>query len=112
MSFELTLPFFLFCPIEPWLFDESVSEIMGNPDASWSSECDGKLCQEPNISFDAGRPRTGREVIANQLGKGLTKTTLDCLRLFLREVLALRGYDHEAKRFLIDPIFEVKHATA
>jgi len=29
------------------------------------------LCQEPNISFDAGRLRTGLEVIANQLGKKL-----------------------------------------
>src|SRR5208337_384805 len=39
--------------------------------ASWSCERDGKLCQEPNISFDAGRLRTGLEVIANQLGKRL-----------------------------------------
>jgi hypothetical protein len=27
-------------------------------------------------------------------------------------VLALRGYDRDAKRFLIDPVFEVEHATA
>ena len=33
-------------------------------------------------------------------------------RRVIREVLALRGYDREAKRFLIDPVFEVKHATA
>ena len=33
-------------------------------------------------------------------------------RRILREVLALRGYDRDAKRFLIDPAFEVKHATA
>ena len=32
MSFELMLPFLR--PIEP-LLDESISEIMGNPDASW-----------------------------------------------------------------------------
>jgi pilus assembly protein CpaF len=44
---------------------------MGNPDASWSCERDGILCQEPTISFDAGRLRTGLEVIANQLGKKL-----------------------------------------
>ncbi len=31
MSFELILPFLR--PIEPLLLDESVSEIMGNPDA-------------------------------------------------------------------------------
>ena len=69
MSFELILPFLR--PIEALLLDEDVSEIMGNPDASWSCERDGRLCQEPNISFDAGRLRTGLEVIANQLGKKL-----------------------------------------
>src|SRR5256714_12531928 len=69
MSFELILPFFR--PIEPLLLDENVSEIMGNPDASWSCEREGILCQEPTISFDAGKLRTGLEVIANQLGKRL-----------------------------------------
>src|ERR1700686_4583973 len=69
MSFELTLPFFR--PIEPLLLDEDVSEIMGNPDASWSCEREGRLCQEPTITFDAGKLRTGLEVIANQLGKRL-----------------------------------------
>jgi len=69
MSFELILPFLR--PIEPLLLDESISEIMGNPDASWFYERDGILCQEPTISFDAGRLRTGLEVIANQLGKKL-----------------------------------------
>src|ERR1700675_2481456 len=69
MSFELILPFFR--PIEPLLLDEDVSEIMGNPDTSWSCEREGKLCQEPTISFDAGKLRTGLEVIANQLGKKL-----------------------------------------
>ena len=33
MSFELILPFLR--PIEPLLLDEDVSEIMGNPDATW-----------------------------------------------------------------------------
>jgi hypothetical protein len=27
-------------------------------------------------------------------------------------VLALRGYDRDTKRFLVEPIFEVRHATA
>jgi hypothetical protein len=27
-------------------------------------------------------------------------------------VLALRGYDRDARCFLIDPVFEVNHATA
>jgi pilus assembly protein CpaF len=33
MSFELILPFLR--PIGPLLLDDSISEIMGNPDASW-----------------------------------------------------------------------------
>ena len=69
MSFELILPFLR--PIEPLLLDEDVSEIMGNPDASWWCERDGRLFQEQNISFDAGKLQTGLEVIANQLGKKL-----------------------------------------
>jgi pilus assembly protein CpaF len=69
MSFELILPFLR--PIEPLLLDESISEIMGNPDASWWSERDGIIRREDCVSFDAGRLRTGLEVIANQLGKRL-----------------------------------------
>ena len=69
MSFELILPFLR--PIEPLLIDESISEIMGNPDASWWYERDGIVRREPSISFAAGPLRTGLEVIANQLGKKL-----------------------------------------
>jgi pilus assembly protein CpaF len=69
MSFDLILPFLR--PIEPLLLDESISEIMGNPDASWWYERDGIIHQETSISFDAGKLRTGLEVIANNLGKKL-----------------------------------------
>jgi pilus assembly protein CpaF len=69
MSFELILPFLR--PIEPLLLDESVSEIMGNPDASWWYERDGMIFREATIQFDSGRLRTGLEVIANHLGKKL-----------------------------------------
>jgi len=69
MSFELILPFLR--PIEPLLLDDSISEIMGNPDASWWYERDGIMQREESVSFDAGRLRTGLEVIANQLGKHL-----------------------------------------
>lgn len=69
MGFDLILPFLR--PIEPLLLDDSISEIMGNPDASWWYERDGILCQEKTVHFDAGRLRTGLEVIANQLGKHL-----------------------------------------
>jgi len=69
MSFELILPFLR--PIEPLLLDDSISEIMGNPDASWWYERNGIVRREASISFDTGRLRTGLEVIANQLGKRL-----------------------------------------
>src|ERR1700739_2145133 len=69
MSFELILPFLR--PIEPLLLDDSISEIMGNPDASWWYERDGILHQEKTVRFDGQRLRTGLEVIANQLGKHL-----------------------------------------
>jgi pilus assembly protein CpaF len=69
MSFDLILPFLR--PIEPLLLDENISEIMGNPDASWWYERDGIIHQEASISFDAGKLRTGLEVIANNLGKKL-----------------------------------------
>src|SRR5487761_1028726 len=69
MSFELILPFLR--PIEPLLLDDSISEIMGNPDASWWYEREGIISRDTAISFDAGKLRTGLEVIANQLGKKL-----------------------------------------
>jgi len=69
MSFELILPFLR--PIESLLLDESISEIMGNPDTSWWSERDGIVRHEPGIAFEASRLHTGLEVIANQLGKRL-----------------------------------------
>jgi pilus assembly protein CpaF len=33
-------------------------------------------------------------------------------RRIVREVLALHGYDRDSKRFLIEPVFEVQHASA
>jgi pilus assembly protein CpaF len=69
MSFELILPFLR--PIEPLLLDESVSEIMGNPDATWWYERDGIVWPDASIQFDSNRLRTGLEVIANHLGKRL-----------------------------------------
>src|SRR3984957_16040331 len=69
MSLELILPFLR--PIEPLLLDESVSEIMGNPDSTWWYERDGILSRDASIEFDAARLRTGLEVVANRLGKKL-----------------------------------------
>ena len=53
MSFELILPFLR--PIETLLLDESVSEIMGNPDATWWYERDGIIRREQAVRFDARR---------------------------------------------------------
>jgi len=69
MNFELILPFLR--PIEPLLLDDSISEIMGNPDSSWWYERDGVMHRDESISFDAGKLRTGLEVVANRLGKKL-----------------------------------------
>src|ERR1700677_2342078 len=69
MSFELILPFLR--PIEPLLLDESVSEIMGNPDSTWWFERGGILCRDRSSEFDSARLRTGLEVVANRLGKRL-----------------------------------------
>src|ERR1700722_596771 len=73
MSLELILPFLR--PIEPLLLDDRISEIKGNPDASWWYERDGIMRREETISFDAGKLRTGLEVIANQLGKKLDENS-------------------------------------
>ncbi len=59
MSFEFILPFLR--PIESLLLDESVSEIMGNPDASWWYERDGIMLQKKTISFDTSKLHTGLE---------------------------------------------------
>ena len=69
MSFELILPFLR--PIEPLLLGESISEIMGNPDASWCYERNGILCREVSVRFEAARLRAGLDVIVSRLGKKL-----------------------------------------
>lgn len=69
MSLDLLRPFLR--PIEPLLLDDDVSEIMGNPNATWYAERNGMMLPQPDISFDSGSLRTGLEVIANNLGKRL-----------------------------------------
>lgn len=69
MSFELILPFLR--PIEPLLLDDSVNEIMGNPDGVWWYERAGRLTRAESVRFDAKALQTGLEVIANHLGKQL-----------------------------------------
>jgi pilus assembly protein CpaF len=69
MSLELILPFLR--PIEPFLLDKEVSEIMGNPDSTWYVEREGRMHRQASVSFDSDSLRTGLEVIANNLGKRL-----------------------------------------
>lgn len=69
MSFELIIPFLK--PIEPLLTDAKVSEIMGNPDASWWYEQDGEIRRAPGISFTGDKLLAGLEVVANKLQKRL-----------------------------------------
>jgi len=74
MSFDLILPFFR--PIESLLLDDSVSEIMGNPDGVWWFERKGKMEGATEVRFDSQALTTGLEVIANQLGKRLDEEHL------------------------------------
>ena len=62
-------------PIEPLLLDDGISEIMGNPDASWWYERDGILRRDASVYFDAGKLRTGLEVIANPLCANISETS-------------------------------------
>jgi pilus assembly protein CpaF len=67
MSFDLILPFFR--PIERLLLDDTVSEIMGNPDGTWWYETRGQIKRASDVRFDPKPLLAGIEVIANQLGK-------------------------------------------
>ena len=71
MNRDLELLIAFLRPIEELLLDNSVSEIMGNPDGSWWYERAGKLCRADSVTFDAKSLNTGLEVIANRLGRKL-----------------------------------------
>jgi pilus assembly protein CpaF len=69
MSFELILPYFR--PIESLLLDDTVSEIMGNPDGSWWYERGGQIAPAEGVAFDRKALQAGLEIVANQLDKKL-----------------------------------------
>jgi pilus assembly protein CpaF len=71
MNRDLELLISFLQPIRGLLLDDSVSEIMGNPDGTWWYERDGHLYRADAVSFDAVSLRTGLEVIANKLGRKL-----------------------------------------
>jgi pilus assembly protein CpaF len=68
MNHDLDLLISFLQPIKELLLDDSVSEIMGNPNGQWWFERKGKL-EHAEIVFDAKALRTGLEVIANKLSR-------------------------------------------
>jgi pilus assembly protein CpaF len=71
MNRDLELLISFLTPIKKLLLDDSISEIMGNPNGSWWFEKHGKLYPAESLRFDAKALRTGLEVIANKLGRKL-----------------------------------------
>lgn len=93
MSFEVIIPFLK--PIEPLLLNQTISEIMVNPDGSvWIEEA-GHTQLQPNIRFEEGALATGLEVIANKFGKKLDADS---------PILNLRLPDGSRMAALIPPV--------
>ena len=72
MSFELIRPFLR--PIEPLLLDESVSEIMGNPDSTWWDEREGIITQDRGVAVRAGACAPASKSLPTSSAKSSTKT--------------------------------------
>ena len=70
MSFEIIIPFLR--PIETLLLDDTVSEIMGNPDGVWWYERRGRLERAESVRFEIRQLLTSLDVIANKLGRKLS----------------------------------------
>jgi pilus assembly protein CpaF len=68
MNRDLELLIAFLQPIKELLLDETVTEIMGNPDGVWWYERAGQL-HRSDVTFAARGLATGLEVIANKLGK-------------------------------------------
>jgi len=71
MNRDLELLIAFLAPIRDLLLDDSVTEIMGNPDASWWYGQAGRMHRAEGVTFEARSLHTSLEVIANQLGKKL-----------------------------------------
>jgi pilus assembly protein CpaF len=70
MNHDLDLLISFLQPIKALLLDDTVSEIMGNPNGEWWFERKGRL-EHAEVVFDAKALRTGLEVIANKLSRKL-----------------------------------------
>lgn len=71
MNRDLDLLIAFLAPIKALLLDDSVTEIMGNPDGSWWYGRAGRIHSAEDVTFEARSLHTSLEVIANQLGKKL-----------------------------------------
>jgi Flp pilus assembly CpaF family ATPase len=93
MSFEIIIPFLK--PIEPLLLNQTISEIMVNPDGSvWIEEA-GRIQSLPDVWFEEDALATGLEVIANKFGKKLDADS---------PILNLRLPDGSRMAALIPPV--------
>ncbi len=93
MSFEIIIPFLK--PIEPLLLNQTISEIMVNPDGSvWIEEA-GRTKLLSDIRFDEDALATGLEVIASKFGKKLDADS---------PILNLRLPDGSRMAALIPPV--------
>jgi pilus assembly protein CpaF len=70
MNNDLELLISFLKPIKDLLLDETVTEIMGNPDGRWWFERRGRI-EPSDIVFDAKSLSTSLEVIANKLNRKL-----------------------------------------
>ena len=71
MNRDLELLIAFLAPIKTLLLDDTVTEIMGNPDGTWWYGRAGRMHRAEGVTFDARGLNTSLEVIANQLGKKL-----------------------------------------
>jgi pilus assembly protein CpaF len=74
MNRDLELLIAFLQPIRELLLDDSVTEIMGNPDGTWWYERAGQLHCANTVTFDAKNLHTALEVIANRLHRKLDAT--------------------------------------
>ena len=73
MNRDLELLLCFMEPIRELLLDDSVSEIMGNPDGSWWCERNGEITRAEHVRFDAKALSVSLTVVANTLGKKFDK---------------------------------------
>jgi len=93
VSFEIIIPFLK--PIEPLLLNQTISEIMVNPNGSvWIEEA-GRIQSLPDVRFEEDALATGLEVIANKFGKKLDADS---------PILNLRLPDGSRMAALIPPV--------